>query len=221
MKLFSTFFFTLFISIMYNTYIGSISRLPICPLTPDISPAISIEDFYKLATFDKQELKNAFEGRGEEHEREPYLPYYAKLLVLLDCQSLDAEKFYKTIYHIEKISPQYAQDLTGYLILNNPEKFPSLISVLYFHNSPTVSALAYQPPANLIASGDRNGVVKLWDIATQNLIHELIAGKSSFIRALAFHPQRNLLAIGLARNKPVLTTKDDLPRKKLYQNLRS
>jgi WD40 repeat protein len=47
----------------------------------------------------------------------------------------------------------------------------------------------------LLASGSNEGTVKIWDVATGNLLRTL-EGHSSLIESVAFSPDGNLLAAG-------------------------
>ncbi len=58
--------------------------------------------------------------------------------------------------------------------------------------------LAISVDGHFLAGGDANGVVNIWNTATGDI--ELQLNKASAVRSLAFSPDRNLLAIGLAKS---------------------
>jgi WD40 repeat protein len=60
------------------------------------------------------------------------------------------------------------------------------------------NVLAISADGHFLAGGDANGVVNIWNTATGDL--ELQLNKASAVRSLAFSPDRNLLAIGLAKS---------------------
>jgi WD40 repeat protein len=53
----------------------------------------------------------------------------------------------------------------------------------------------FSPDGTLLASGSNEGTVKIWDVATGNLLRTL-EGHSSLIESVAFSPDGNLLAAG-------------------------
>ena len=60
------------------------------------------------------------------------------------------------------------------------------------------AVLAISADGHFLAGGDSNGVVNIWNTATGDL--ELQLNKQSAVQALAFSPDNNSLAIGLAKS---------------------
>ena len=58
--------------------------------------------------------------------------------------------------------------------------------------------LALSSDGHFLAGGDNNGVINIWNTATADL--ELQLNKASGILSLAFSPDRNTLAVGLAKS---------------------
>ena len=58
-----------------------------------------------------------------------------------------------------------------------------------------IHALAFSPDGRLLAVGGMDKSVRLWDVATAKLIHEL-AGHSFGTYAAAFSPDLHVLATG-------------------------
>ncbi|MFG3351662.1 WD40 repeat domain-containing protein, partial [Streptomyces sp. NPDC048001] len=63
-----------------------------------------------------------------------------------------------------------------------------------FAHSASVLTVAFSPDSRLLASGDGNGTLWLWDIATGQLIGEPLTGHNGDVNAVAFSPDGTLLA---------------------------
>ena len=59
----------------------------------------------------------------------------------------------------------------------------------------SVTALTFSPDGKILASGDSDGIIKLWDVATMQNIATL-DGHIDYIRCLAFSPDGKILASG-------------------------
>lgn len=55
--------------------------------------------------------------------------------------------------------------------------------------------IAFGPNGNLIASGNRDNLVQIWDNTT-NELHGYFAGHTSWVTQIAFHPTDNIIASG-------------------------
>ena len=72
------------------------------------------------------------------------------------------------------------------------------------HHTASIGALAIDPQNNsIMASGDDNGKVILWNIKTNKAFREISLDSSTSIRSLDFNPTGNLLAIGGSNNLSV------------------
>ncbi len=67
------------------------------------------------------------------------------------------------------------------------EKTPRLKHFLRGHTA-RLSALALSPTGEVLASGDQDGLLRLWDLKTGQLLSEPLPGHSGAIRGLAFSP---------------------------------
>ncbi|KAG4428234.1 hypothetical protein IFR05_016284, partial [Cadophora sp. M221] len=74
------------------------------------------------------------------------------------------------------------------------DTWASLIQTLAGHSDP-VSAVAFSPDGQRIASGSSDMTIKLWDATTGDLIKTL-AGHSDWVRAVAFSPDGQRIASG-------------------------
>ncbi|MEU8271061.1 hypothetical protein AB0B89_28360 [Sphaerisporangium sp. NPDC049002] len=55
-------------------------------------------------------------------------------------------------------------------------------------------AIAFHPDGEMVATGCHDGTLRLWDLATGELLGAPLAGHHGGIEALAFHPDGNLPA---------------------------
>jgi len=79
-------------------------------------------------------------------------------------------------------------------------------AVARIHNLPTdtdIQGLAFSPDGQILATGRTDGVVRLWDVASGELIHSL-TGHSGAISGLSFHPDGSILASGSSVQETVL-----------------
>ena len=79
-------------------------------------------------------------------------------------------------------------------------------AVARIHNLPTdtdIQGLAFSPDGQILATGRTDGVVRLWDVASGELIHSL-TGHSGAISGLSFHPDGSILASGSYVQETVL-----------------
>src|SRR5262249_44458678 len=75
------------------------------------------------------------------------------------------------------------------------------MGVLDGHQRP-VYTLSFSPKGRLLASGEYNGVVKLWDVSTKTLRATLKVSADNFgdeVVALAFSPDSGTLAVAVDR----------------------
>src|SRR5262245_4148557 len=70
----------------------------------------------------------------------------------------------------------------------------ALMRILQGHHGP-VRTLSYTPDGRVLASGGDDGVVKLWNPGTGELVRTL-GHHTEPVRAVAFHPDRKKLATG-------------------------
>ena len=63
---------------------------------------------------------------------------------------------------------------------------------------PTVSTLRFSPDGSTLATGNADGTVRLWDVATGTLKHSLIGDRNRIIMRLRFSPDGSTLATGSA-----------------------
>src|SRR5512139_1392236 len=70
-----------------------------------------------------------------------------------------------------------------------------LLRVLTGHSGP-VNRLALAPDGKILASGGGDGTIRLWSVETWDILQTLKPGMA--VRALAFSPDRRLLAAGCA-----------------------
>jgi WD40 repeat protein len=59
-----------------------------------------------------------------------------------------------------------------------------------------VYSVAFSPNGNTLASGSKDGTVRLWDVSQRKLIGEPLTGHSRSIDSLAFSPHRKIIASG-------------------------
>jgi WD40 repeat protein len=72
---------------------------------------------------------------------------------------------------------------------------PRLVNYLHAH-SDWVRTLAFSPDGSLLASGGRDGLVVLWDMASNRMIGQPLQGHESWVNGVAFSPDGSLLASG-------------------------
>jgi WD40 repeat protein len=63
-----------------------------------------------------------------------------------------------------------------------------------------VSAIAFHPDGNLLATGDYSGFVRTWDLATGREIGRPIS-QGGIVLVISFNSDGRLLAVGLASDK--------------------
>jgi WD40 repeat protein len=79
------------------------------------------------------------------------------------------------------------------IIANLPIGF-FLETTLRGHSS-SVNSVAYSPDGQTLASGSRDGTIKLWNVKTGNLLQTL-TGHSSWVYSVAYSPDGQTLASG-------------------------
>jgi WD40 repeat protein len=68
-------------------------------------------------------------------------------------------------------------------------------SFLYGHSNP-VRSVAFSPDGKTLASGSSDETVRLWDLATRQLLGEPLVGHSNSVLSVAFSPDGKTLASG-------------------------
>ena len=96
-------------------------------------------------------------------------------------------------------------------------RFPPLPHTNY------VAALAFQPDGKVLAAGDYNGLVRLWDSFTGKEIGRPLP-QGEIVLSLAYSPDGKMLAVGLADDhtgKPGVRLWDTETRKRIGELLPS
>lgn len=83
-------------------------------------------------------------------------------------------------------------DLSGFIAQEIDFSFSDLSRSKFTETLGSVLALAFSPNGNLLATGSTNGVVHIWDIASDKIIASL-NGHTDWIRAIEFSHDGNLL----------------------------
>ncbi len=83
-------------------------------------------------------------------------------------------------------------DLSGFIAQEIDFSFSDLSRSKFSETLGSVLALAFSPNGNLLATGSTNGVVNIWDIASDKIVASL-NGHTDWIRAVEFSHDGNLL----------------------------
>ena len=62
-----------------------------------------------------------------------------------------------------------------------------------------VSSVAFSPDGKILAIGDRDGTVRLWDLATGRQLGSPLSSKDGPVGSVAFSPDGKTLAVGVDR----------------------